>query len=128
MITDNDTFDTAKVFKVVLRILGKWQASTEERIQLLGLKEDEFKATCQAVKSDKPIILGEETHLRLACILEIHQSLRIAFSNPENIYGFMKMANNNPFFAGRTPMEAAMQEGLKGLCETLKRLEAMIYI
>lgn len=128
MTTDSEAFRTATAFKVVIRILDQWQASREESMKLLGLKGDEFKSTCQAVKSGKPIALDEETLFRLSCILQIHQSLRVTFNNPENIYGFMKMANNNPFFEGRTPMQAATQDGLKGLCETLKRIESMNYI
>ena len=124
MITESDAFDTVKAFKVVLRILDKWQASPEESIKLLGLNQTELQAACQTVKDGKPITFKEDTHLHLGCILQIHQSLRVVFSNSDNIYGFMKMINNNPFFDGKTPMEVATEGGLQSLLQTLNYIRA----
>ena len=40
----------------------------------------------------------------ISYILNIHFELKIIFSNPENIYGFMNMENNTTYFNGQTPL------------------------
>lgn len=35
--------------------------------------------------------------------LNIHAALRLAFDNPENVYGFPSMENRNEFFNGHAP-------------------------
>lgn len=42
---------------------------------------------------------------RCLLIIEIDQSLHLAFNNSKNIYGFMNMENYNPYFEGRKPLD-----------------------
>lgn len=58
-------------------------------------------------------------------MLNIHSALRVIFDNPENLYGFMAMANHNPFFQGRTPLEVMSQGDFVSLYETFKRIDAL---
>jgi hypothetical protein len=77
----------------VLQILEQWGCNKKQVRQLLLLD-----------KSD-PLNFDEKQMERLHFILHIHEGLNTYFNNPENIYGFVKMANNNPPFCGISPLD-----------------------
>ncbi|MNJ77651.1 hypothetical protein D3C77_751990 [compost metagenome] len=56
-------------------------------------------------------------------VLGIHASLRTVFSNQANVNGFPGFKNDNPFFAGRSPLEVMAQGDMISLYETYKRIE-----
>ena len=62
---------------------------------------------------------------RISYILNIHAALRIVFDNPENVYGFMSMPNNNSYFNGRTPLTVISTGNFGALYETFKRVDAL---
>ena len=62
---------------------------------------------------------------RISFVLNIHAALRLVFDNPENVYGFVSMANRNEFFNGRTPLEIIAQGDMISLYETFRRIDAL---
>ena len=62
---------------------------------------------------------------RISYLLNIHAVLRILFENPENVYGFVRMPNNNPFFNGKTPMEILSTGLMSALYEVFHHLDAI---
>jgi hypothetical protein len=92
--------------KSALSILAKWQA-TESQIEAILTKN---KSTIDE---------------RCSYILEINQALHIAFNNSENIYGFMQMQNNNPFFEGRRPLDIIANCKIETMKEATSRIKAL---
>jgi hypothetical protein len=62
---------------------------------------------------------------RIGIILNMHSTLRTVFDNPENVYGFAAMANQNDFFYGRSPLEIMAQGDMISLYETSRRIQAL---
>ncbi|MNP61099.1 hypothetical protein D3C76_1562480 [compost metagenome] len=62
---------------------------------------------------------------RISFVLNIHATLRLIFDNPQNVYGFALMANDNEFFNGRTPLEIMAQGDMISLYETFRRIDAL---
>ena len=112
----------ATALKTVLNILDKWQCKPGHKQAILAMgrstlykyQEDpaSAKLTCDQIE-------------RMSFILNIHQALRLTFSNPENVYGFMTMKNDNPFFNGQSPLELVCNGSFATLYEVYKRIDAM---
>jgi len=108
--------------KAVLKILDKWDCSAEQAQAILRLP----KATYYRYKA-KPEVANITGDLleRLSYLLNIHASLRTVFSNPENLYGFMKMPNNNDYFNGESPIQVLENGSFANLYEVFKRVNAL---
>lgn len=108
--------------KTVLKILDKWDCSSEQAQAILRLP----KATYYRYKA-KPELANITGDLleRLSYLLNIHASLRTVFSNPENLYGFMQMPNNNDYFNGESPIKVLESGSFASLYEVFKRVDAL---
>lgn len=62
---------------------------------------------------------------RISLVLNIHSSLRLIFDNPDNVYGFVGMKNDNEFFNGRSPLGIMAQGDFISLYETFKHIESL---
>ncbi len=108
--------------KVALNILDKWQSKEEQKQAILGMSRSTYYK-CKA--NPKSARLSQDQVERISYILNIHQALRIVFSNPENVYGFMTMVNHNPYFEGQTPLALIATGRFGTLYEVFKRIDAM---
>ena len=73
-----------------------------------------------AKKEPTSVKLSADQLDRISYVLNIHSALRIVFSNPENVYGFVSKKNHNPFFNGKTPLEL-MSTGKFGILHDVYR-------
>ena len=112
----------AAAFKVVLNIVDKWQWTGAEKQAILAMSRSTLHRNIQNPQQAK---LTSDQIERISYILNIHQALRIVFSNRENVYGFMRMANNNPYFNGKTPLSLIATGSFGALYEVYKRIDAM---
>ena len=109
-------------FRMGDNVLEKWDCSPAEKQAILGLS----KACYYRFQNDNDKSKFSNDQLeRLSYIANIHQSLRIVFSNPDNVYGFMGMKNDNPYFNGRTPLSLIATGNFGTLYEVFKRIDAM---
>lgn len=108
--------------KAVLNILDKWGCSAEQQQSILSLPRATYYKYREAPERAN---LSRDQIERLSYLANIHASLRTVFSNPENVYGFMSMENNNPYFNGRKPMDIISTGQFGALYETFKRIDAM---
>ncbi|EHA1127146.1 hypothetical protein BOO92_13995 [Vibrio navarrensis] len=109
-------------FKAADNILSKWGCTAKQAQNILKLSKSsyhKFKATPESTK------LSDDQLERVSYILNMHQALRIVFSNPQNVTGFMTMKNNNEYFAGRTPLEVIESGKFADLYEVFKRVDAL---
>jgi hypothetical protein len=109
-------------FSAADRILVSWGCTAQQMQTILNLSSSsyhKFKAHPATVQ------LSEDQFERVSCLLNIHQSLHSIFSNPVNISGFMNLANNNDYFAGRAPLEIITSGRFCDLYEVSRRIAAL---
>ena len=109
-------------FKAADKILSQWDCTASQAQNILKLSKTtyhRYKANPDTVK------LSDDQLERISYLLNIHQALRIVFSNPANVKGFMQMKNHNDFFAGRTPLEIIEDGKFGDLYEVSKRIDAL---
>lgn len=112
----------ATAFKLADNILQKWGCSIDEKQAILDLTASNYQ--CFQKNNDRAKLSNDQLE-RISYVANIHQSLRIVFSNPENVYGFMRMNSSNPFFNGRSPISLIFNCSLSTLHEVFKRIDAM---
>lgn len=122
-LPDKVKASAATGLKVAINILDKWNASPEQQQAILRISRATY---FKAKRSDfNAINLDEDQLARVSVILNIHAALRIIFDNPENVYGFMKMTNNNVYFNGRSPLECMGKGDFIAIYETYKRIDSL---
>ena len=108
------------ILRTALRILEKWKATTEQASSVLRVSRSSISRAHQG----KGVELDRDQLERASIVLNCHASLRLVFDNPENVYGFMGLENQNEFFNGRKPLEIMAQGDLMSILETYKRIDA----
>ncbi|MDR5865748.1 antitoxin Xre-like helix-turn-helix domain-containing protein [Halomonas koreensis] len=119
----DDRLAAATGLKTAVRILDRWGASGDQVEAILRVSH----STCARARNGslEAIKLDRDQLARLSYVLNIHAALRIVFDNPENLYGFMGMANHNAFFGGRPPLEVLGGGDFAALYESFKRIDAL---
>ena len=108
--------------KAAFNILDKWGCTAEQAQSILRLP----KATYYKYRSDpESARLDRDQLARISYLLNIHQALRIVFENPENVYGFMRKRNHNPYFHGKAPLEVIESGDFAALYETFRRIDTL---
>jgi len=116
------SIDLGAAFRLGNNILEKWGCSAIEKQAILGMS----KSSYQRYKKDNDSAnLSSDQLERISYIANIHQSLRMVFSNPDNVYGFMAMKNKNPYFNGESPLSLIRSGNFGALYEVFKRIDAM---
>ena len=114
---------SATGLKTAVAILGKWGATVDAIQAVLRVSRATFfKAKSGSIEA---INLDSDQLDRISLVLNMHAALRIVFDNPDNVYGFMAMKNNNDFFNGRTPLESMENGSFMSVYETFKRVDAL---
>lgn len=122
----NSEFDQKSLsqagFKAADNILASWGCSATQSQQILKLSKSsyhKFKSNPHSAN------LTDDQLERVSYLLNIHQALRIVFSNPKNVTDFMSMPNHNDFFAGRTPLSIIESGKFGDLYEVARRVDAL---
>ena len=108
-------------FKLGSNILEKWRCSAGDKQAILGLT----KSSYYRFQNNESATLSNDQLERISYIANIHQALKMVFSNPDNVYGFMAMKNDNPFFNGNSPLSLIATGKFGTLYEVFKRIDAM---
>jgi uncharacterized protein (DUF2384 family) len=113
--------NSSVAFKLGSNILEKWQCSASEKQAILGLT----KSSYYRFQNNESATLSHDQLERISYIANIHQALKMVFSNPDNVYGFMTMKNENPYFNGNSPLSLISTGNFGTLYEVFKRIDAM---
>ncbi len=109
-------------FQAAYRILTSWGCTTQQVQAILKLS----KSSYHKYKSHPELTkLSDDQMERISYLLNIHAALRMVFSNPQNVSGFMGRANNNDFFAGRAPLEIISSGRFSDLYEVARRVSSL---
>ncbi|WP_296252738.1 antitoxin Xre-like helix-turn-helix domain-containing protein [Pseudomonas sp. UBA4194] len=110
--------------RAALRIIDKWQASSEQACRILRISRSTYTRARQADDAWSIGLDLDQMH-RISFVLNIHAALRTVFDNPDNVYGFPSMENRNAFFNGRKPLDIMAQGDFISLYETFRRIDAL---
>jgi hypothetical protein len=113
----------AKSIELAGRVLANWGATYDQAATILRVSRSVYAKALNGKLQDLKADRDQLT--RAAMVVDMHGSIRTVFSNPENVKGFMSMANNNPFFDGRSPMDIIEMGDFIALYETHKRVTAL---
>lgn len=108
--------------RTVLTILERWGCSNEQVQKILQISRPAYY---RYRKNPEQANLTQDQLERLSYLLNIHGCLRTLFENPKNVYGFMAMKNDNPFFNGDSPLNVISTGKFAALYETFKRIDSL---
>ena len=108
-----------------ISILDKWGASAKQACAILRISPSTYGSAKNKENTDLTVNLDVDVMHRISLVLNIHSALRLIFDNPENVYGFVGMKNDNEFFNGRTPMDIMAQGDFVSLYETFNRIDSL---
>jgi hypothetical protein len=114
--------DVRAGLKAALNILNKWQCSETEKQALLGIK----RSTLHKYQDDpQSARVTHDLSERVSYLLNIHHALRLLFSNPENVYGFVRLENLSAPFNGLTPMQFMQSGRCAALYEVFRHVDGL---
>ena len=119
-----DRIAAATGLRTAVTILDKWGATGEQGEAILRVSHSTY-ARAKRKDALQSINLDRDQLTRVSFVLNIHAALRTVFDNPDNLYGFMRMPNDNAFFLGRSPLEVMGGGDMVAVYETFKRIDVL---
>ncbi|AYG47258.1 hypothetical protein DV532_24375 [Pseudomonas sp. Leaf58] len=113
----------AVALKVAVRILQGWRATSSQACSILRISATTYRRVTKAPGSGRR--LDADQRQRVSLVLNMHAALRNIFTNQENVRDFARLANENAFFAGRSPLDVMAQGDLISLYETCRRIQQL---
>ncbi|WP_339847591.1 hypothetical protein [uncultured Halopseudomonas sp.] len=115
---------SATGLRTAVAILDKWGATGEQGEAILRVSHSTY-ARAKRKGGLASINLDRDQLTRVSFVLNIHAALRTIFDNPDNLYGFMGMANDNAFFLGRSPLDVMGGGDIVAVYETFRRIDVL---
>jgi hypothetical protein len=112
---------SAPALRTFFNIARGWGLSTTEERALLGWPPT---STFHKYKSGDPGILSFDTLTRISLVFGIYKALQLLYAEAAFADGWMRMPNANPLFGGRTPIAFVSDNGLDGLFQVRRLLDA----
>lgn len=112
---------SAPAVALFLRTADVLDLKVEERLALLG---GVSRQTYHNWKSGKVASLTRDQLERISLVLGILKGLRLVFAEDQQGQRWMKAANTDVGFAGRAPLEIMTDDGLSGLHQVRRYLDA----
>lgn len=119
-----DRAKCAAGLRAAVTILDRWGASGEQAASILRVS----RSTHARARRNDPewrVSLDEDQLTRVSLVLNIHAALRVIFENPENLYGFMAMANQHSPFHGQAPLQAIARGGILSLYDAFRHIDSL---
>lgn len=114
--------------RAAINILDKWGASVTQASSVLRISASTYALVQSKEDTGWSVSFDADVIQRISLILNIHSALRSIFDNPDNVYGFVGMKNDNHFFNGRSPLEVIVQGDLVSLYEVFKCIDSLRHI
>lgn len=109
--------------RTALAVLHNWGVTSEQACHVLSISASTYERSQKGIDGLEPIDADQLE--RISYILNIHAELRACFSDPDNVYGFPSMVNENGFFAGRRPLDVILKGDITLLKLTLASLRGI---
>lgn len=107
--------------KVFVNIAGKWELNEAQARGLLGgVASSTFHAWRTRPKGKQ---LDQDTLTRISLVIGIYKALNIYFGRPWSDR-WITLRNRGPLFAGHAPIDYMLRQGLPGMAEVRRLLDA----
>jgi hypothetical protein len=112
---------SAPALRAFFNIARAWQLSATEERGLLGWPPS---STFHKYKSGDAGVLSFDTLTRISLVLGTYKALHILYPEAAFADQWMRMANTNPLFGGRTPIAWTLDAGIDGLFQLRRLLDS----
>jgi len=126
-ITDQNQIDLtteenrSKLAKLLTNLFAKWELSTIEQLNLLGLSSTS-RSVLTKYRRGSALASSRDMLDRAGWLLAIHKALRLLFPLNEALrYSWVKRRNRD--FNNCTPLEVMMLEGIIGIAKVCRYLD-----
>jgi len=108
-----DAEERQKLATLATRLFDKWELSTADQLELLGLSPSS-RAMLTKYRKGSAVPTSRDILDRIGWLLSIHKSLRILYpENPEICYSWIN--RRNQMLKNFTPLEVIKNQGIIGL-------------
>ena len=121
LTADERTSLGAAGFRTFLALADNWQLTVNDRTRLLGAIAD---STYHKWRSGKIGELSRDQLERLSLVLGIYKALRLIFSDEATGTRWLRGANTEAMFAGRSPLERMLHGSIDDLYAVRRYLDA----
>lgn len=108
--------------KFFFNLMDKWQCSVEEQTVLLG---SIGRSTLYKYRQLPQVRLPRDTLERVSYLMGIHKSLRILFGDNPSSYAWVRKANSEAPFNGRTALQQMLAGGVVDLADVRRYLDGV---
>jgi hypothetical protein len=123
-IAGRDDHGTGELFQAFDGLPERWRLSLAERLNLLGLNDDEAVDRVRAMPlEDVPIGVIE----RIATLLSIARAITSLLPRAAAADGWVRKPNKAPSFSGRSALEVMLSDGIPGMHLVRSYLLAELY-
>lgn len=112
---------SAPALRTFFNIARAWTLSATEERALLGWPPP---STFHKYKSGDAGVLSFDTLTRISLVLGLYKALQLLYAEPAFADRWMRMPNANPLFGGTTPMAFVAANGVDGLLQVRRLLDA----
>lgn len=112
----------AVALRAAVRIMEQWSATSKQIQSVLRISRCTYS---RAKDQRRPVEVDSDQLARASLVLNIHAALRTIFDNPDNVYDFPSMKNDDAFFGGRSPLDLMSEGSLIQLYETFRRIDVL---
>jgi hypothetical protein len=112
---------SAPALRTFFQIARAWELSTTEERAVLGWPP---ASTFHKYKAGDAGVLSFDTLTRISLVLGIYKALQLLYPDPAFADRWMRLPNANPLFAGTAPVAFVAGNGLDGLFQIRRLLDA----
>jgi hypothetical protein len=112
---------SAPALRTFFQVARAWTLSTSEERALLGWPP---ASTFHKYKSGDAGVLSFDTLTRISLVLGIYKALQLLYPEAGFADRWMRMPNANPVFGGSAPLTFVADNGLDGLFQVRRLLDA----
>jgi hypothetical protein len=112
---------SAPALRTFFQVARAWQLSAAEERALLGWPPS---STFHKYKSGDAGVLSFDTLTRISLLLGIYKALQMLYPEAAFADRWVRMPNANPLFEGRPPVAFLVDNGMDGLLQLRRMLDA----
>ena len=112
---------SAPALRTFFGVARAWGLTVAEERALLGWPPS---STFHKYKSGDAGVLSFDTLTRLSLVLGIYKALQVLYAEPVFADAWMRLPNTNPLFGGASPVAFVAANGIDGLLQVRRLLDA----
>jgi len=124
MAIDMDIERRADLARTILTVLRNWGVESEDQINLLGLPEGTRTRVLNKFRTGEPFPDDYDSLMRANYLLSIQNAVTSLFPHNARAADYW-MTTPSHYFAGSTPLQIMLNEGVEGMHRVLNYLNGV---